>query len=66
MEAKNMHTNKANIAKGIGIAMAVGGATAMLGSTMMGSSAKRHAKRNVNKAVKAVGDIVGGIQSAIK
>lgn len=60
-----MHTNKANIAKGIGIAMAVGGATAMLGSTMMGSSAS-HAKRNVNKAVKAVGDIVGGIQSAIK
>mgnify|MGYP000496050347 CR=1 FL=1 len=61
-----MHTNKANIAKGIGIAMAVGGATAMLGSTMMGSSAKRNAKRNMNKAVKAVGDIVGGIQSVMK
>ena len=30
-----MHTNKSNIAKGIGIAMAVGGATAMLSSTMM-------------------------------
>ncbi|HIT53390.1 MAG TPA: hypothetical protein IAD07_05565 [Candidatus Fimivicinus intestinavium] len=61
-----MHTNKANIAKGIGIAMAVGGATAMLSSTMMGSSAKRNAKRNMNKAVKAVGDIVGGIQSVMK
>lgn len=66
MEAKKMHTNKSNIAKGIGIAMAVGGATAVLGSTMMGSSTKRHAKRNMGKAVKAVEDIVGGIQSAIK
>lgn len=61
-----MHTNKSNIAKGIGIAMAVGGATAMLSSTMMSSSAKRNAKRNMGKAVKAVEDIVGGIQSAIK
>ena len=59
-------TNKSSIiAKGVGIAMAVGSATALIGSSMMGSS-NRKMKKSMNKAVKAVENIVGGINSAMK
>lgn len=54
-----------NIAKGVGIAMAMGGATALIGSSMMNSS-NRKMKKSMNKAVKAVENIVGGINSAMK
>ncbi len=60
-----MTKKSSNIAKGVGIAMAVGSATALIGGTMMISS-NRKMKKSMNKAVKAVENIVGGINSAMK
>ena len=44
-------TNKSsNIAKGVGIAMAVGSATALIGGTMMNSSSRKM-KKSMNKDI---------------
>ncbi|MEG0978617.1 MAG: hypothetical protein RR911_02990 [Oscillospiraceae bacterium] len=52
--------------KGIGLGLAIGGATAVVGNTMMSGSSKRKMRKNANKAIKTVSDIVGSAQSMIK
>lgn len=52
--------------KGIGLGLAIGGATAMVSNTLMGGSSKRKMKRNANKALKTVSEIVGSAQNMIK
>lgn len=47
------------------IGMAIGGATAALGTAIIGPSNKRSAKKSMNKAIKSVGDIVDSIQHVI-
>lgn len=52
--------------KGIGLGLAIGGATAMIGNTMMSGSSKRKMKKSANKAMKTMSDIVGNAQNIIK
>ncbi len=53
-------------AKGVGLGIAIGGATAMVGSTIMSGSSKRKMKKTANKAIKTMNDIVGNAQNIIK
>lgn len=51
-------------AKAIGAMMAVGGAAAMIGTSMTGKSAtKKQVKKTADKAVKTINGIIDGIQS---
>ncbi|NCC87121.1 MAG: hypothetical protein EOM05_04550 [Clostridia bacterium] len=52
--------------KGISLGLAIGGATAMLGNGMMSSSSKRKLRKNANKAIKTVSEIVDNAHSVIK
>lgn len=60
-----MTSKTSDIAKGVGIAMAVGSTAAIIGSTMMNSSSRKM-KRTMNRAVKTVENIVGEINSVMK
>ena len=51
-------TRAANVVKGVGIAMAIGGATAWVGSTMMGTSKMGSIKKSASKAMKSVSNFV--------
>jgi hypothetical protein len=56
----NMH--KAQIAKGVGIGMAVGGAAGLVGSTMKKPGYQRAAKKTVNRAFKTFSNVLDAIQ----
>lgn len=60
-----MTKKNANIARGVGIAMAVGGATALIGSSMT-SSSQYKIKKGMAKAAKTVENFVGGINAVMK
>lgn len=49
-----MKKNMSNIMKSVGIAMAIGGTTAIVGSTMMGESKMQNMKKSVSKALKSM------------
>ncbi len=53
---------KSPIMTGIGIGMAVGGATAFLKGAAAGSGMKRSLKKNMNKAAKSVEGIIGDMK----
>lgn len=57
-------TNKA--IKGIGLGVAVGSATALIGSSFMNGTSKRKIKKNANKALRTMSDIVGNAQSMMR
>lgn len=58
------HRNSSMVKSAV-IGMAIGGATAALGTAIIGPSNKRSAKKSMNKAIKSVGDIVDSIQHVI-
>lgn len=64
-EVIKMTKKSANIAKGVGIAMALGGATALI-SGSMANSTQRKMKKTVDKAAKSVENFVSGINSVMK
>ncbi|MCL2106559.1 MAG: hypothetical protein FWH26_05830 [Oscillospiraceae bacterium] len=45
-----------NVAKGVGIGLAIGGTVGLIGSAM--AQPKRNAKRTMNKAIKTVGNVL--------
>ncbi|MPN43907.1 hypothetical protein SDC9_191468 [bioreactor metagenome] len=51
-------TKAANVVKGVGIAMAIGGATAWVGSTMMETSKMGSIKKSASKAMKSVSNFM--------
>ena len=53
--------NTSNVVRGIGIAMAVGGATAIVGSSMMNGSRMDTMKKNVTKVIKSMENFVGNM-----
>ncbi len=55
-----------NIATGIGIGMAVGGASAYLKGAMAGSGMKRKARKKANKAMKSVESLIGDVKYMFK
>jgi len=58
--------NRGSLMKGIGIGMAVGGITGLVGSSLMSKPAKRQTKRNVTKAMRTVGEMIDSIQYMLK
>ena len=54
------------IMKGIGIGMAVGGATAYFKGAMAGAGMKRSARKKANKAMKTFENIVGDVRYLFK
>lgn len=62
MTKKSMTT----AAKAIGAMMTVGGAAAMIGTSMVGKTAsKKQIKKTADKAVKTINGIIDGIQSVL-
>ncbi len=53
---------KSQIAKGVGIGLAVGGTAGLIGSAMMKPGYQRTAKRTVNKAIKTFGNVLDAFQ----
>ena len=49
------------IAKGVGIGMAVGGAMGLVGGAMSQPKYQRTAKKGFNKVLKTVGDVIEAI-----
>ncbi len=60
--------NNHQLAKSIGIGLAVGGASAMIGNAMMNRShsGRMNAKRSVNQMAKTIGSVVDSVQSMMK
>ena len=58
-----MKVQSSSIAKGMAIGLAVGGATAMIGSAMMNKPTRKKAKKNAARAMKTVGNIVDNMSS---
>lgn len=54
---------KNSTAKAIGVSLAAGTAMAIMGSTMMNSSAKKSTKKMAKKAINTFSDIVDSVQS---
>lgn len=52
--------------RGLGIGMAVGGAAAMIGASMMSPSLKRQSKRNAMKAMKTFNGLMDDMQHMMK
>ena len=57
---------KMSTMKGVGLGLAIGGATAMVGRSMMGNSSKRKIKRNAKQAVQTMTDMVNSAQKMVK
>ena len=59
-----MNKKTMNVTKTIGAIMAVGGATAMIGSAMMNGnrSTKKQMKKTADKALKTINGVLDGIQ----
>ncbi len=55
-----------SIMTGIGVGMAVGGASAYLKGAMAGSGMKRKAKKTAQKAIKNIEGIVGDVKYMFK
>ena len=55
-----------NIATGIGIGVAVGGASAYLKGAMDGTGMKRKARKKANKAMKSVEGFIGDMRYMFK
>lgn len=60
-----MRKKSSALVKGVGISMIAGGATAVVGSMMMGCRSSHKYKKLANKAAKAAGDIIGSISHTI-
>lgn len=60
--------NQHALAKSIGIGLAVGGASAMIGGAMMNRSHRRKAsaKRTMHQVARTVGNVVDSVQSIMK
>lgn len=58
--------NMKGIMTGVGIGMAVGGASAYLKGAMAGSGMKRKAKKSMNKAMKNMEDLIGDVRYMFK
>ena len=50
-----------NIAKGIGIGMAIGGAVGLAGGAMTNPQNQRTVKKGINKALKTFGNVLDAI-----
>lgn len=61
-----MKTKTASTVKGMGIGMAIGGAAGLLGNAFMSKSARKTTKKNVNKAMRMVGDMLDGLDGLVK
>lgn len=61
MNGKNM-----SAIKGITLGIAIGGATAMVGKSMMGSSSKRKIKKGAREAMKTMTDMVNSAQKMMR
>ena len=63
-----MQKNKtASIMKGVGLGMAMGGAIGAMESLVMGQhSAGKSVKKNMSKAMRAVGDMIGNLTDMVK
>ena len=57
-----MVMKKMQIAKGVGIGMAVGGAAGLLGGAMMKPSYQKTAKKTVNRALKTFSNVLDALQ----
>lgn len=57
---------KMNIAKTMAVGMAIGGAMAAVGSTMMKPSTGKKMKRATNKAMKTVGNLIDNASYMMK
>ncbi|MDD6012586.1 MAG: hypothetical protein PUC33_07045 [Oscillospiraceae bacterium] len=60
-----MNTMK-SIMTGVGIGMAVGGASAYIKGAMAGSSMKRRAKKTAGKAMKSIESLMGDVKYMFK
>ena len=61
-----MQTQMQSDAKAVGISLAVGGAVAMVGAAMRGSSTKRKARKVAKKAANTIGGLVDNMQYMMK
>ena len=61
-----MKNATANLMKGMGGGMAVGGAAALLGTSMMSSGMKKQTKKNAMKAMKVVEGFLDDVQDRLK
>lgn len=61
MNGKNM-----SALKGVTLGLAIGGATAMVGKSMMGNSSKRKIKKGAKEAMKTMTDVVNSAQKMMK
>ncbi len=55
-----------NMMKGMGIGMAVGGAAALFGSSMMSSGMKKQTRKNAMKAMKVVEGFLDDVHDRLK
>lgn len=60
-----MMKNTMNMVKGVGLGMLAGAAVTMVGSQMMKTD-KKQLKKNAGKAIKAMGDVIDGVQYMFK
>ncbi|MCR4925969.1 MAG: hypothetical protein K5917_06745 [Clostridiales bacterium] len=61
-----MASSSSNFVRGLGIAMAIGSAATMIGSSMMKGSKMKKAKKTVNKAFNTMADIVDNVQGIMQ
>ena len=61
-----MHTQLQSAAKAVGLSLAVGGAVAMVGAAMRGSSTNRKARKVAKKAANTIGGLVDNMQYMMK
>lgn len=58
--------NARNIMTGVGIGMAVGGASAYIKGAMAGTKMRKNAKKRMNKAMKSMEGIIGDVKYMFK
>jgi len=61
-----MNGKTSSALRGVGLGLAIGGATAMLGNGMMSRSSKRKMRKNASRAIKTMSDIVDNAQNIMK
>ena len=61
-----MKNATANMMKGMGIGMAVGGAAALFGTSMMTSGMKKQTRKNAMKAMKVVEGFLDDVHDRLK
>lgn len=62
-----MHKNKSSsIVKGVGVGMLIGGATAIMGSSIMGSNSNgKKYRKMADKAIRTAGDVIDSISNSL-